>query len=324
MKTITELQKLFDGSIPYSSFNRQPNELYEPFRYILKLGGKRMRPVLVLLGCEMFGGKAKKALPQAIAIELFHNFTLIHDDIMDKAPLRRGLPTVHEKFNSNIAILSGDVMLVYAYEQLIQCSRELVKSVVTLFNQTAIKVCEGQQWDMNFENRNDVSAKEYLQMIELKTAVLLGCSLQIGAIIGNASDREAERIYNIGKHLGIAFQLQDDILDSFGETKKFGKQTGGDIIQNKKTLLLIEALNRASGKIKTQLNEWLSRKDFNNVEKVEAVLSIYKQLDIRSVAEKEMQTHYELAMNELDEIKIPEKRKTELRAFAGKLLVREK
>lgn len=324
MKTITELQKLFDESIPYSSFNRQPNELYEPFKYILKLGGKRMRPVLVLLGCEMFGGKAKKALPQAIAIELFHNFTLIHDDIMDKAPLRRGLPTVHEKFNSNIAILSGDVMLVYAYEQLIQCRKELVKPVVTLFNETAIKVCEGQQWDMNFENRNDVSAIDYLQMIELKTAVLLGCSLQIGAIIGDASAKEAKRIYNVGKYLGVAFQLQDDILDSFGEEKKFGKLTGGDIIQNKKTLLLIEALNRASGKIKTQLNEWLSRKDFNNIEKVEAVLSIYKQLDIRSVAEKEIQAHYELAMNELDEIKIPEKRKTELRAFAEKLLVREK
>jgi len=246
MKTLSDLRHLFNENIPYPSFKRDPEELYEPLSYMLELGGKRMRPVLVLLGCEMFSREAERALPQAIAIELFHNFTLIHDDIMDKAPLRRGLPTVHEKYNSNIAILSGDVMLVYAYKNLIQCKKNLIEPVVTLFNQTAVEVCEGQQLDMNFENRNDVSVKEYLKMIKLKTAVLIGCSLQTGAIIGGASAKEAERMYHAGYHLGIAFQLQDDILDSFGDEKKFGKQTGGDIIQNKKTILLIETLNRAS------------------------------------------------------------------------------
>ncbi len=324
MKKLSDLQKLFSEYIPYDSFNRNPNELYEPFKYILKLGGKRMRPVLVLLGCEMFSRKAEKALPQALAIELFHNFTLIHDDIMDKAPLRRGLPTVHEKYNSNIAILSGDVMLVYAYRNLIQCKRNLIEPVVTLFNQTAIEVCEGQQLDMNFESRNDVSVKEYLNMIKLKTAVLLGCSLQTGAIIGGASEKDAVRMYNAGCHLGIAFQLQDDILDSFGDEKKFGKQTGGDIIQNKKTILLIEAMNRASGETKEKLTEWFSKEKFDAKEKVQDVLAIYKQLNIRAAAEKRMKSHYKSAMDELDKIKIPEGRKSELRKFAEELLVREK
>lgn len=324
MKKLSDLQKLFNEYIPYDSFNRSPGELYEPFKYILELGGKRMRPVLVLLGCEMFSRKAEQALPQALAIELFHNFTLIHDDIMDKAPLRRGLPTVHEKYNSNIAILSGDVMFVYAYQNLIQCKRNLMEPVVTLFNQTATEVCEGQQLDMNFESRNDVSTKEYLKMIKLKTAVLLGCSLQIGAIIGGASSKDSVRMYNAGCHLGIAFQLQDDILDSFGDEKKFGKQTGGDIIQNKKTILLIEAMNRASGETKRKLIEWFSKKNFDAKEKVKAVLGIYSKLNIRSAAEKRMKSHYRSAMNELDKINISESRKSELREFAAQLLVREK
>ena len=323
MKTIKQLQEYFTQHIPYDLFNREPKELYDPFTYILKLGGKRMRPVLVLLGCEMFNEQGEEALPQAIAVELFHNFTLIHDDIMDKAPLRRGLPTVHEKYNSSTAILSGDAMLVFAYEQLIQCKPALLKPLMSLFNKTAIEVCEGQETDMTFESRADVTVEDYMRMIELKTAVLLGCSLQMGAMVGGATDADAQRMNKVGKHLGVAFQLQDDILDSFGDEKKFGKQTGGDIIQNKTTLLQIEALNRATGETKTRLNKWLSEKDFNPKEKVSAILSVYKELNIRSLAEQRMQTHYDLAMNELDAITISAEKKSELRGFAGALMIRE-
>ncbi len=323
MKSISELQELFNRYLAKQSFEKQPKELYEPFQYIISLGGKRMRPTMVLLGCEMFSRDAAKALPQAMSVELFHNFSLIHDDIMDNAPKRRGQPTVHEKYNSNSAILSGDIMLVYAYEYLIKNGGAFSEELIKLFNKTAIEVCEGQQWDMNFENEKVVSVIEYLKMIELKTAVLLGCAMKMGAIVGEANAEDAQRLYEVGKKLGIAFQLQDDILDSFGDEKKFGKQAGGDIIQNKKTLLLIEAMEKSNPEQRNQLTNWLSKKTFDPKEKVKAIMDLYYELNIRDKAEGEMLKYYEDAMVTLDEIDIQEISKTGLRDFAKSLLVRE-
>ncbi len=323
MKSIAELQEVFNRYLNKQSFRNQPEELYIPFQYILSLGGKRMRPTMVLLGCEMFSHDAEQALPQAMAIELFHNFSLIHDDIMDKAPLRRGKPTVHEKFNNNTAILSGDVMLVYAYEYLLENSKEKAEQLIRLFNKTAIEVCEGQQFDMNFENDNRVSVNDYLKMIELKTAVLLGCALKMGAIMGGANEDDTNRICEVGRKLGIAFQLQDDVLDSFGDEKKFGKQPGGDIIQNKKTMLLIETLEKATEEQLKVLKFWMDKKEFEPKEKVKAIMDIYYELNIRDIAENEILRYYEEAMLTLDEIDIPEIGKTEIRNFAKSLLVRE-
>ncbi len=323
MKSIQELQQIFNQYLEKQIFEKQPFELYEPFRYILSLGGKRLRPTMVLLGCEMFGHDAGQSLSQAMAIELFHNFSLMHDDIMDNAPRRRGQSTVHEKFNHNIAILSGDNMLIYAYEYLINNAGTKTESLIRLFNKTAIEVCEGQQWDMNFEKQNNVTVEQYLKMIELKTAVLLGCALKMGAVIGNANEEDAQRLYEVGKKLGIAFQLQDDILDSFGDENKFGKQSGGDIIQNKKTLLLIEAMEKANTSQKKILGDCLEKKHFDPKEKVKTVMDLYYELNIRAIAEKEMMKYFDEAMFVLDEIYIPEISKTGLRQFAKELLVRE-
>jgi geranylgeranyl diphosphate synthase type II len=242
---------------------------------------------------------------------------------MDNAPKRRGQPTVHEKYNYNSAILSGDSMLVYAYEYLIKNSGASIEHLIQLFNKTAVEVCEGQQWDMNFENENTVSVAQYLKMIELKTAVLLGCAMKMGAIIGEANEEDAQRLYEVGKKLGIAFQLQDDVLDSFGDEKKFGKQTGGDIIQNKKTLLLIEAMEEANAEQRIHLTNWIVKKTFDPKEKVKAIMDLYYELNIRDIAEAEMLKYYEDAMLTLDEIDIPEISKTGLRNFAKSLLVRE-
>ena len=323
MKTIQELQPIFNHYLQKQSFDKQPKELYEPFQYMLGLGGKRMRPVLVLLGCEMFCHEAERALPQAMAIELFHNFTLLHDDIMDDAPVRRGQPTVQNKFGRDVAILSGDNMLVHAYEFLLRNAHRKSEMIFSLFNKTAIEVCEGQQWDLNFEREKVVSSSQYLKMIELKTAVLIGCALKMGAIIGGANAEDAQRLYETGRKLGIAFQLQDDMLDSFGNAEKFGKQQGGDIIRNKKTFLLIEALEKSSPEQKKNLESWLSKKDFDAKEKVNAVLDTYNELNIHDAALNEMKKFYDEAMADLDEIDLPEMSKVNLRNFAAELAERE-
>ena len=302
---------------------RAPEGLYGPVKYIISLGGKRMRPQLVLMACEMFGGKTEDALPAAIAIELFHNFTLVHDDIIDRAPLRRGKPTVHEKWNSNTAILSGDVMLVHAYRALEELREENVSSILSVFNRTAALVCEGQQLDTDFETQQQVSIAQYLKMIELKTAVLLGAALQIGALAGGANEKEAERLSGFGCAAGIAFQLKDDLLDVYGDENKFGKQKGGDIIVNKKTFLLIKALELCSPYQKEELLNWMQAGASNAIEKVKAVTAIYDSLNVKTVCEKEMELHHHRALRLLSEVKLDADKKYPLEAFISEMMGRE-
>jgi len=323
MKDLKELQMLVNEAVNTLPIPGYPAALYEPISYILTLGGKRMRPALLLLACDLFGGDVDSAICPALAIEVFHNFTLMHDDIMDNAPLRRGKITVHERWNKNVGILSGDVMLVHAYQLMMQVKEHLLRTVLDIFNETAVGVCEGQQVDMEFEQRHNVSIDEYLTMIRLKTAVLLGGALKIGALIGGADIKDAELIYSFGENLGIAFQLQDDILDVYGDPEKFGKQVGGDIISNKKTFLLIKALELANEIQLNELTNWINLKQFDNTEKVEAITTIYSKLNIRDYSESAMQTYAGKAFEALDAINLAENHKQYLRDFADGLLVRE-
>lgn len=323
MQQIHQLQSSIERYIAKKIYGTEPVELYQPINYIMSLGGKRLRPCLLLMACDMFGGDVEQALAPALAIEVFHNFTLMHDDIMDKAPLRRGKPTVHEKWNANVAILSGDVMMVESNKLIMQVKDSILRPVLDVFNNTAVGVCEGQQIDMNFETRTTVGVDEYINMIRLKTAVLVGGALKMGALIGGANDAEGTLLYNFGEQLGIAFQLQDDILDVYGDPEKFGKQVGGDIISNKKTYLLIKALELAQGDTLRTLNEWLSADEFDPAEKVDAVKNIYDQLNIREQAEAEMNQYAEKAMQSFEKINLPDERKVILKEFADALLVRE-
>lgn len=323
MKKLEDLQEIISGAVNKLSFPLYPAALYEPISYILALGGKRMRPALLLMACDLFGGDVDAAISPALAIEVFHNFTLMHDDIMDNAPLRRGSTTVHERWNKNAAILSGDVMLVEGYKLMMQVEDRLLRPILDIFNTTAVGVCEGQQLDMEFEVLNHVNIDEYMNMIRLKTAVVLGGALKIGALIGGADVRDAELLSSFGEHLGLAFQLQDDILDVYGDPEKFGKQVGGDIISNKKTYLLIKALELANKQQTIELDNWIALKQFDNNEKVEAVTAIYNSLNIRQYAEEAMQTYADKAFDALDAINLPEEHKQYLRNFADGLLVRE-
>lgn len=322
MTSLTDLQEIINTEIDQLNFPLYPAELYEPIKYILALGGKRMRPALLLMACDLFGGDVKKAVPSALAIEVFHNFTLMHDDIMDNAPLRRGKTTVHEKWNKNVAILSGDVMLVESYKLLMQVEDHLLRASMTVFNETAVGVCEGQQLDMEFEKRDEVHIDEYINMIRLKTAVLLGGALKIGAIIGGADEKDAALLQTFGEQIGIAFQLQDDILDVYGNPEKFGKQVGGDILSNKKTFLLIKALELANAEQSATLNKWFSVTQFAATEKIEAVTGIYDQLNIRHHAWEAMRNYADQAFSALD-ISLSDSSKQYLRSFADSLMVRE-
>lgn len=324
MKDLIRYQDCIAESFGRLQFPIQPEELYEPIRYTLAMGGKRMRPVLVLLGAELMGGKLEDAQHAALAIEVFHNFTLLHDDIMDEAPLRRGMATVHTKWDSNIAILSGDVMLVEAYKLLSKAPVSTLPEILHVFNTAATDVCEGQQWDMNFEGQDDVKLSDYLNMIRLKTAVLLGAALQIGALCANAEKQDAQNLYDFGCHLGIAFQLQDDILDVFGNPEVFGKQAGGDILSNKKTYLKLRALEKASTEHARELRKWYSNKDFDSIEKVTAVTQLFENLNVREDAEKEMRRHYDIALKSLHNVQGSETHKGVLEQFAQELLVRVK
>ncbi|MCF8452754.1 MAG: polyprenyl synthetase family protein [Pedobacter sp.] len=323
MHSIEQLQNIINKAIAETKYTAKPAELYEPISYLMKLGGKRMRPVLVLVSTELFGGDVLKALDAAVGIELFHNFTLMHDDIMDKAPLRRGNPTVHVKWNESAAILSGDVMFVEAYKLMIRVDDSILRKVLDIFSDTAPWVCQGQQADMNFEKRDQVSIEEYIEMIRLKTAVLLAGSMQIGALIGGADKEQADLLYEFGENLGLAFQLQDDILDVYGDPEKFGKQVGGDILADKKTFLLIKARELSKGESASELDKWLNKPDALPDNKVNAITSIYDSLGVRKLAEAEMENYVGKALNALDKISVENSRKELLRGFAEQLLIRE-
>ncbi|MBC5774564.1 polyprenyl synthetase family protein [Pontibacter sp. KCTC 32443] len=321
---INILSEKINHTLSTIRYGEQPAELYEPIRYIMALGGKRIRPMLVLLSAKMFADDIEKALLPAAGVEVFHNFTLMHDDIMDKAPLRRGQQTVHEKWNANIAILSGDVMLVRAYELMMQVEPDKLAKVLALFSKTASEVCEGQQLDMNFEQRTQVSIQEYIQMITLKTAVLLGFSLELGAILQGAPDADAEHLKAFGDNIGIAFQLRDDLLDVYGDKDKFGKQVGGDILSDKKTFLMLTALEQAN---KTQLEtikSWRNiTQDHTAEAKVQAITRVYDELNIRQQTEQQIDLYFKEALRHLDAIALPDERKATIRGLALQLMERD-
>jgi len=320
MNPIKDLQQQVEEEISRLHFGDHPQELYEPISYILSLGGKRLRPILVLLGYKLFQDDIQAVLRSAVSVEVFHNFTLMHDDIMDEAPLRRGKPTVHEKWDSTVAILSGDTMLVKVYDLLLSVRPEYLESTIRDFNKTAIEVCEGQQIDMNFEKTDKVSENAYIEMIRLKTAVLLGFSLRYGALIGGASRQKQDLLYRVGELMGIGFQLMDDLLDVYGDQKKFGKMVGGDIVSNKKTFLLIKALELASGEQKSMLDKWLSDTKFDNDEKVMAVKAIYDQLGIRELTENKMNSYFDQSIELMDQLDVDT---TLLRNFTLQLMKRD-
>jgi geranylgeranyl diphosphate synthase type II len=321
MQEILPYKQYIEASLANLNYAKAPTELYEPIRYTLNLGGKRMRPVLLLLACEMFGRKKEDAINQALAIEVFHNFTLLHDDIMDQAPLRRNQPTVYKKWNENIAILSGDVMFAESCKLMIKQSFESAEKVMNIFFDAAIEVCEGQQWDMNFENSHTVSVHEYLNMIELKTAALLGAALQIGACIGGASKQQAENLRMFGRKTGVAFQLMDDILDCYGNPALVGKQVGGDILANKKTYLLIRTLEKASADDRKRL-EYLMHSPVSADNKVYEVLELYKYYSVKDEAEAVMLDNYHQAMDYLNKINTEHPAKLMLQTFAESLMQR--
>ncbi len=320
---LQELVNQINKRLEELQYGTEPNELYDPIRYIMSLGGKRLRPVLVLLAYKLFKEDHDQILDQAIAVEVFHNFTLMHDDIMDEAPLRRGKQTVHEKWNESTAILSGDVMMVKAYDLIVEAGANL-KQVVKDFNRCAAGVCEGQQMDMNFESLPTVSEAQYMNMIRLKTAVLLGFSLKLGAMLANATEREANALYEFGVDIGIGFQLKDDLLDVYADQAKFGKQVGGDIISNKKTFLLLKALELANDDQSTRLNNWLNQSDFNPQEKVEAVKSIYNEIGIYELTMAKMNDYFQKGFEALGKIEVAEDNKKPLIDFADYLINRDK
>jgi geranylgeranyl diphosphate synthase, type II len=293
---------LVEKEIKSQKFGKQPVSLYEPIRYIMSLGGKRLRPLFVLSAYSLYKDNVKDIVPYAVAVEAFHNFTLMHDDIMDKAPLRRGKQTVHKKWNINTAILSGDVMLVKVYDMFLSLEGDKLKEVLKAFNVCGAEVCEGQQWDMEFETTDKVTESQYINMIRLKTAVLLGFSLELGAILADASVEHRKALKQFGVNIGIGFQLKDDLLDAYADPKKFGKQVGGDIIANKKTILLIHALQKAKGKEGKQLAQWLETKKFNKSEKVKAVRSIYDSLNLQKTVQKKINQYFENGFKSLETI----------------------
>ena len=303
-----------------------PAELYEPIRYMLSLGGKRIRPLFTLMACDLFGGTSNDSISSALALELFHNFTLVHDDIMDNAPLRRNKPTVHNKWNNSIAILSGDVMMVKAYQLL--SKSKMCDAILPIFNEMAVKVCEGQQWDLNYEQLYKISIPQYFKMIELKTAVLIAACMKIGALVGGAKAEEANHLYEFGKNTGIAFQLQDDLLDIYGEEEKFGKQKGGDIIANKKTFLLLKTSDIASTNpyLKEELDQWMSVKNLNekdSLEKVKAVTKIYDFVNIKKITEEEINSYHQKAVAALEKVSASPEKKKALIEFTSSLLKRQ-
>ena len=323
MKTSEELYEKVNTFIDKLTYNREPKSLYDPIKYVLSLGGKRIRPVLMLLGYNLWKDDPERILMPAVAVETYHNYTLLHDDLMDNADKRRGHDTVHKKWDANTAILSGDAMLVVAYQRLASVDQTKLKPVLDLFTETALEIDEGQQFDIDFENRSDVKEEEYIEMIRLKTSVLLACALKIGAILANAPVTDAEALYKFGEQLGLAFQLQDDLLDVYGDTKVFGKEIGGDIMCNKKTFMLINAFNRANDAQLKELQKWCSGEKFDRKEKVAAVTHLYDEIGIRQLCEAKIEYYFEESKKWLDKVSVPEERKTHLRAYINKMMKRE-
>ena len=317
-------QKIINSELEKCPVNSSPAELYDPVRYILSLGGKRMRPALTLMACSIFSNAVHLAIKPALAFEIFHNFTLLHDDLMDNSGMRRGRKTVHEKWDPNVAILSGDVMSILSYRIISESEDKYLKEILQLFNETALKVCEGQQWDMNFENRMDVTVDEYLNMIELKTAVLIAACLKAGAISGGGGQLESDLLYEFGKNLGIAFQIRDDYLDVYGDPKVFGKRIGNDILANKKTFLLVRALELSEGKLREELTGWLSRTEPDPGAKVKKVTDIFTSLELDRISRELAVEHYKKAIQYLERVDAPAERKNPLAEFAENLMEREK
>ena len=323
MHSINQYQKFISDYLQSQSKTKEPKNLYEPIHYILELGGKRMRPVLTLMSAEVFDADYKEALPAALAVEVFHNFSLIHDDIMDDAPLRRGNTTVHEKWNINTGILSGDAMLILAYQYFEQYEPTIFRSLAKLFSKTALEVCEGQQWDVDFETRDDVAISEYLKMIECKTAVLVAAAMKMGAIIAETSEENADLIYDFGLNLGLAFQLQDDYLDAFGNPETFGKQVGGDIIENKKTYLYLKAIEFSSDEEREQLLHLFSVRPDDNLDKINAVKEIFNATGASKATQKAIQIFTLKAFDTLGKMNISQDKKAMLSTFGEDLMRRK-
>lgn len=323
MLSFENAREIINREIDSLVFNRKPVELYQPVKYILSIGGKRIRPAMVLMACSLFSSEISRAIKPAIAIEVFHNFTLLHDDIMDNSALRRNQPTVHEKWNRNIAILSGDVMSILSYNFLGECPAEILTDILTLFSTTALEVCEGQQFDMNYENRNDITVDDYIMMITLKTSVLLAASLKLGAITGGASHEDSELMYEFGKNLGIAFQIRDDILDVYGNTEKFGKKIGTDIIANKKTYLILKALEVADDESRKVLKTLLTTKNIDPEEKIATITDIFNRFGVREMAEAKSTEFNDKAFRAYDLVSADPVKKKPLKDFARQLMKRE-
>lgn len=319
MQTIKDLQAIVEKQLREKAYEEEPLALFEPMTYGLSVGGKRLRPVMVLLATQMYGGDLSYALKPAIGLEIFHNFTLLHDDVMDNASLRRGQPTVHAKWNENVAILSGDAMSIKAYQYIVSCKDEHVRSVLQVFNDTALEVCKGQQLDMDFEERDAVALEEYLQMIRYKTAVLFACSLRMGGILADAEKDQQQELYELGINLGMAFQLQDDYLDVYGDVATFGKNIGGDILAKKKTYLLIQALEKANVAEKTELLALLNDEKMQPNEKITAVTALYETLGIRKITQEAIANYIKKCKENLDKLAVQETYKQELNGLIVKL-----
>ena len=323
MLTADEILVKINRYLDSLEYNREPKGLYEPVKYVLSMGGKRIRPSLMLMAYNMYKDDPESILSSACAIETYHNYTLLHDDLMDNADMRRGKQTVHVKWNDNTAILSGDSMLVLAYRHFLDCRPGKLKQVLDLFTETALEIGEGQQYDMDFETRTDVTEDEYIEMIRLKTSVLLACSLKIGAILGGAPDEDAYNLYKFGEQMGLAFQLQDDYLDVYGDPSVFGKAVGGDILCNKKTYMLINAFNCADASRRAELIRWVTAKDYDPKEKIAAVTAIYDNVGIRKVAEEKIEYYFAQSRKYLAKVNVPDERKAVLDAYTDKMMTRK-
>ncbi len=323
MYTSEELLKKVNEALDQLVYDRQPASLYEPIQYVLSIGGKRVRPVLTLLTYNLYQDDPERIMPQAIGLETYHNFTLLHDDLMDHADMRRGHATVHKKWDANRAILSGDTMLLQAFERVEDCDPAKLPAVFQVFIQTTLEIGEGQQFDVEFEERTDVTEEEYIEMIRLKTSVLLACACKVGAIMADAPQADIDNLYQFGERLGLAFQLQDDLLDVYGDPAVFGKNIGGDITSNKKTYMLINAVNRANPAQRAELMRWIEAKDFDRAEKVAAVTALYNEIGIRELCEQKIEQYYQESLVYLDQVSVSEDRKAVLRAYAANMMKRQ-